>query len=99
MPDLKNINKTNLVKNVTGFVVGCSTTAITHAIVRNNVSEPENALQKGMLVTSSTVFGWMVSEKTRAWTDAKIDKLIADYHEAKAKNDKNEDEAAETAQK
>jgi hypothetical protein len=78
------LNKTSLVKNVVGAVVGVSTTALTHAVIKNNVNEPETLAQKATVVTGSTVFGWMVSEKAREWTDSKIDQAIASWKEAKA---------------
>jgi hypothetical protein len=82
------LNKTNLVKNVVGAIVGVSTTAVTHAVIKNNVNEPETLAQKATVATGATVFGWMVSEKARDWTDSKIDQAIKSFKDAKAEVEK-----------
>lgn len=71
------MNKREIVKTVTGFVVGAGVSKIIADAVVNNVSQEKN-LQKAVVFAGKTGITMVVSDAVRAHTDAKID-AVADW--------------------
>lgn len=76
-------NAQNIVKAVVTFAASVSTYAVTTAVIRNNVSDPETKAQKAALAVGSYVIGQTVAEKTRRWTDAKVEQIFTAVDEIK----------------
>lgn len=70
------MTKTEIAKKATSFVVGLGTTTIVRSIVQNNVA-PENVTQKVTVTAGTVVLGSMVADVSKAYTDAKIDQVVA----------------------
>jgi hypothetical protein len=69
------MTKTEVAKKISFAVVGTATTAVVHAIVKNNVSANKLS-EKVALAVGTYVLGCIAADATKKWTDAKIDELI-----------------------
>ena len=68
-------NKIALAKNAVSFVVGAGVTKIVHAIIANNV-QPTKPVDQVTVTAASIVLGSLVADKTKDYTDAKIDEIV-----------------------
>ena len=78
------MDKTKLAKEAAGFVIGGCTAKIIKDLIKNNVT-PDSVTDKVALIVATFALGAMAREATKEWTDAQIDKIIAQWQEAKAK--------------
>jgi hypothetical protein len=70
------------IKLATTAVVGFGTSAIVKAAISNNVPRDDMSLiEETSVIVASYTLGAMVAERTREFTDAKIDSAAAWYNE------------------
>lgn len=83
---MKNLTMTKLdiVKAVATFIVGAGTTKITRDIIANNTNA-DTLAEKVAVTSAAVVIGTMASEKTKAYTDSKIDEIAKAWTDAKSK--------------
>lgn len=79
------MNKLEIVKKATSFVVGSGTGTIAGSIIRNNVA-PGNVYQKVSVLAASIVIGSMASEATRDHTEKQIDQIANFFGELRSNN-------------
>lgn len=72
------MNKIELTKTITKFVVGVSTSATVGAVIRNNVN-PENTLQKVEIAIGAATVGAIAAEHAKRFTDQMIDEVVAAF--------------------
>lgn len=70
------MNKSKVVKFVARFAVGAGTQNITKSIIQNNVAT-DNIYTKITVTAASIVIGAMATDATKAYTDEKVDEMIA----------------------
>lgn len=80
------MTKTDLVKRLVSFVVGSATAAVVKEIIKNN-TDPEKVTDKAAVIIASYVLGAIAADASKAWTDAKIDELIASIKKIKAERE------------
>lgn len=80
------MNKLELVKAATKFVVGTSVSFCAANVIRNNVT-PTNVLQSAEVVVGSIAIGVMVAEQAESWTDKKVDAIHDWYVQFKTNQD------------
>ena len=80
------MNKLELVKAATKFVVGSSVSFCAANVIRNNVN-PTNILQSAEVVVGSVAIGMMAAEHTETWTNKKIDAVHDWYVQFKTNQD------------
>ena len=81
------MNKLDIVKAATSFVVGMGTTRTVNGIVRTNVPL-ETIIDKVAVSASTFVVGSMAAASTKKYTDARIDEFAEKFEEFKKNNDK-----------
>lgn len=86
-----SFNAAKVTENVIGTVVGMTTYAVTSAVIRNNVTEPETRLQKATLAVGSYAIGQTVAAKTRQWSNAKVRAFVDAYNQAEEKKSSKTD--------
>lgn len=74
------MNKLELTKYVTSFIVGAGTTRIVSGIINNN-TEIRHVADQVTVISASVVIGSMASAATRDYTNAKIDEVAAWYRQ------------------
>lgn len=88
LPTIKighTMNKTKIVKFATSVVTGAGTSHVIDGIIKTNVNFDDlNSFGKVQVAAARVVIGMMASAKTKEFTDAKIDALVANW------NDKSE---------
>jgi hypothetical protein len=70
------MTKVDIAKRATSIIVGFGTGKVVSSVIQNN-TDPEKAIDKVAIAAASYVLGAMLADKTKAWTDEKIDELIA----------------------
>lgn len=79
------MNKTKIVKFAASGVVGAGTSHVIDGIVKSNVDfDGLNSFGKFTVVAARITLGFMAGEKTREYTDAKIDAFVANWQTAKS---------------
>lgn len=79
------MNKLDIAKAATSFVVGMGVSRTVNGIVQTNV--PLTTIIDKVTVTASTfVVGSMAAASTKKYTDAKIDEFAEKFEEFKKKN-------------
>lgn len=73
------------VRNAVTAVVGFSAYAVSKAVIKNNVAEPETGLQKATLTVGSMVIAQIVSGMASAHVDKKIGDFLEALEEIKKK--------------
>jgi hypothetical protein len=68
------MNKLQITKTVTSTIVGVGTGKIVATIIQNNV-HPETTTDKVAVAAASFALGSMIADKTREYTNAKIDEI------------------------
>lgn len=63
-------------------IVGAGTTKITAQIIANNIDTPEKTRDKVQIGVASAVVGTMAVERTKSWTDTKIDLFFDRWNKA-----------------
>lgn len=81
-------NTQNLVKGVVTLATSVSTYAVTTAVIKNNLAPGETKAQKAMIATGSYVIGQTVAERTRRWTDTKVEQIFDAIDEIKGQVNK-----------
>ena len=76
------MEKIKIVKAVTTFVVGVGTGQIVRSIIQNN-TDPEKLTDKVTVGAGTIVIGAMAADKTKSYTDAKIDEWNASWQATK----------------
>lgn len=79
------MNRIEIAKTITNFIVGAGTTKIVHAIIKNNV-QPENIIDTVEVAAGSLVLGSLVADVSRKYTNAKIDAAVAWWNTNVTKN-------------
>jgi hypothetical protein len=78
------MNKTELAKALSGFVIGGITANVVKQIIRNN-TDPEAVADKAAVLIASFVLGAIAADATKAWTDRQIDELIVTWKKLTSK--------------
>ena len=73
-------DKTAVLKNLVSFVVGYGTMRIVSGAIQNNTDTEGKVKDRLAVGASSFVLGAIAAEKTREWTDRRIDSLVAQYN-------------------
>lgn len=76
--------KTEIAKTVVGFVVGFGASRIAKAIIDKNTDEEERLHNRAAVASAQLTVGFMASDATRRYTDAKIDEIV-DWWETNVK--------------
>ena len=79
------MTKTELAKAIVGIVIGSGTAKVVKEIIKNNVS-PDSVTDKAAIMIASYVLGAIAADSSKGWTDAKIDKIIAEWTKFKSKD-------------
>jgi len=79
------MNKTDLAKAVTSFVVGSATATVVRQIIQNN-TDPEKVVDKAAVIIGSYVLGCIAADASKKWTDTKIDEVVAQWMKWKSKD-------------
>lgn len=74
------INKTTVAKRIVGGIVGYGTFTIVRQAIRNN-TETETIRDRVTVNSASLLAAYVAEEKSRAYTDAKIDEIVAWWEE------------------
>lgn len=74
------------VRNAITAVVGLSTYAVSKAVIKNNVAEPETRLQKATLTVGSMVIAQVVSSMASDYVDKQISDSLKALEEIKKKS-------------
>lgn len=74
------MNKLDIAKMVTSFVVGAGTSKIVTGIIQNNTS-PEKLTDQVAIVAGGVVLGSMVADLSKKYTNDKIDEIALWYAE------------------
>lgn len=69
-------------KIIASAIVGAGTTKITAQVIANNIEAPEKTRDKVQIGVASAVIGTMAVERTKSWTDAKIDLFFDRWNKA-----------------
>lgn len=78
-----NINKIDLTKNIVNAVVGLGVWRLVDGIIENNV-ETDSKTDKVVAKSTAIVIAAIAKEKTKTYTDRKIDELVAGWNELKS---------------
>lgn len=74
------MNKTKIVKFVTSSIVGAGTMHVTDGIIKTNVHFDDlNSFGKFTVAAARVALGMMAAAKTKQYTDAQIDELLANW--------------------
>lgn len=69
--------KTQIAKQIVSTVIGIGTTKIVNAIITNNIALNQvKVTDKVAIIGAGVVIGSMAADKTKEYTDAKIDEAI-----------------------
>lgn len=71
-----NTSKTTIVRAAIQLAVGVSTYAVTSAVIKNNVSDPDTKAQKAALAVGSYVLGHMVANEAGKYVDASFVEIM-----------------------
>jgi hypothetical protein len=74
------MTKLDIAKKAISLTVGFGTSAIVGSVIKNN-SAPENLPEKVAMPVAAFMLTMMVSDVTKRYTDAKVDEVVAWYHE------------------
>jgi hypothetical protein len=69
-------SKTDIAKNVVGFVVGFGASRIAKAVIDKNTDEEERLHNRAAVASAQLVVGFMAADAARKYTDAKIDEIV-----------------------
>jgi hypothetical protein len=69
-------------KIIASAIVGAGTTKLTSQIIANNTDTPEKLTDKVTIGVASAVVGTMAVERTKSWTDTKIDLFFDRWNKA-----------------
>lgn len=75
-------NAIHFTKLAASAIVGAGTTTIVGSIIKNNTN-PETTSQKVQVTSAAVVIGMMAADKTKEYTNAKIDAAVAWYADLK----------------
>lgn len=78
--------KLSLVRTAISMIAGSATYAVTKAVIKNNVAEPENKTQKVTLAVGSFVVAEMVADKTAQYVNDQISSWERAFKIAKQKS-------------
>ena len=76
--------KTEIAKTIVGAVVGYGASRIAKAIIDKNTDEEERLHNRAAVASAQLTVGFMASDATRRYTDAKIDEIV-DWWETNVK--------------
>lgn len=74
------MTKLEIAKRAISLTVGWGTSAIITSAIKNNTA-PSNAADQIAMPVATFALGWMISERTREFTDRKVDEVAAWYNE------------------
>ena len=69
------MNKVELTKTVTNFIVGIGTQKIVYDIVKSH-ARPQNNIDVVTIYAGTLVVGNMAADASKKWTGAKIDEIV-----------------------
>ena len=82
------MNKTKIVKLATSAITGAGVSHIVDGIVKSNVNLDDlNSFGKVQVAAARVVVGLLAASKTKEYTDARIDEIVAGWQEAFPKTD------------
>lgn len=70
------VTKTELAKKAVSTIVGFGAGKIVSSIIHNNV-QPATVIDQVTVGSATMVFGYLAADISSAYTDSKIDKLVA----------------------
>lgn len=69
-------------KIIASAIIGAGTTKLTSQIIANNIDTPEKTIDKVQIGVASAVVGSMAVERTKSYSDAKIDLFFDRWNKA-----------------
>lgn len=76
------VKPVSIVKFTVSLIVGMGTRTLVNNFIENNTPPEETRTRRFTSNAAGTVVGLMAVERTKAWTDAKIDRLFDSWYEA-----------------
>lgn len=80
------MNRIDIAKKVTSFVVGTATAAVVKQIILNNTT-PEKVTDKAAVMVGCYVLGGIAADASKKWTDAKIDELVEAFKKIRTRKE------------